>query len=210
MNIGLFGGSFDPVHRAHLALARTALRELPLDQLWWLPASQPWQKPGRLAPAEDRAAMLALAIGDAVEGDPRYRLERCELDRGGASYTIDTIHELRQREPEHRWTLLIGQDQHAGLHTWHRWRELLAQVTLAVAGRPGVSPRVDPEVAAFGHLDLAMPPMEVSSTLLRERLAAGLGVDDLVPAPVASYIESHGLYRPGAGSPVSNQATLRS
>lgn len=202
MNIGLFGGSFDPVHRGHLALARTALRDLGLDQLRWVPAGQPWQKPGRLAPGEDRAAMLALLIADPVDGDSRYRLERCELERGGPTYTIDTVDDLQRREPGHRWTLLIGQDQHAGLHTWHRWRELLARVELAVAGRPGVAPAVDPEVSAFGHRTVAMPPMAVSSTALRERLAAGLGVDDLVPATVASYIESHRLYRSGAGNPV--------
>jgi nicotinate-nucleotide adenylyltransferase len=206
--IGLYGGGFDPVHRAHLALARIALDELPLDELRWVPTGQAWHKARVLSEPLHRVAMLRLAIADPEAGDPRYRIDTSETEREGPSYTIDTVEALQAREPGAEWFLLIGQDQHAGLHTWQRWRELLARVTLAVAQRPGVVVALDPAVAAAGHLALSMPPTPVSSTLLRERLAQGQGIDDLVPPAVASYIALHRLYRPGAAEPTTT--TFRS
>ncbi len=197
--IGLFGGSFDPVHIAHLTLARSALADLTLDELRWIPAGQPWQKSRQLAEPQHRAAMIGLAITDPQLGDPRFKLETCELDRPGPSYTIDTVLELQQREPGQQWFLLIGQDQYAGLHSWHRWRELLKQVRIAVAIRPGAPVEVDDEVARHGFERLQMPPVELSSTLLRERLANGRAITDLVPEAVAGYIDSHRLYRTPAG-----------
>jgi nicotinate-nucleotide adenylyltransferase len=207
--IGLYGGSFDPVHQAHLALARSALHDLPLDELRWVPAGEPWQKAHRLAPAEDRLAMLERALADPADGDARYRIEPCELHRAGPSYTIDTVEALQRAEPDAHWFLLIGQDQHAGLHTWHRWRELLDRVTLAVAVRTDVPPRaVDPAVARHTHRTLSMPPMAVSSTRLRQLAAAGAPLGDLVPPAVAGYIESRRLYRDGPTDPTAT--TLRS
>lgn len=206
LRIGLFGGSFDPLHLAHLTLARSALQELALDELRWVPAGRPWQKGALQADGEDRAAMIRLAIEDPLLGEPRFKLERCEIDRPGPSYTIDTVLELQQREPGRQWLLLIGQDQHARLHTWHRWRELLSLVRLAVAIRPGVTVEVDPEVLACGFDTLNMPPSELSSTLLRERIAKGQSITDLVPTAVAGYIDSHRLYRTAA----SRQSTSRS
>ena len=197
--IGLYGGSFDPVHLAHLSFARCALQSLALDELRFVPAGQPWQKPGRLAPAADRVAMLKLALADPRWADPRWVIDPCELERLGPSYTIDTVLQLQAAEPGADWFLLIGQDQHARLHTWHRWRELLPRVQLAVAERPGSAPDIDPEVAAFGHHPVAMPPSTISSSALRQQLAAGEGISTLVPAAVASYIDSHQLYRHGAG-----------
>ncbi len=195
--IGLFGGSFDPPHRAHVALAQLALRQLALDELRWVPTGMAWHKVSNPTSAQHRAAMVALAIGD----EPRFRLERCELERPGPSYTLDTVCQLQAAEPAGTaadWLLIIGEDQYADLHRWVGWRELLARVQLAVAGRPGERP-VDAEVAAFPCLRLALPPMEVSSTEVRRRLASGLPIDDLVPAAVARYIESNRLYLPGGG-----------
>lgn len=193
--IGLFGGSFDPVHTAHLTLAHSALHDLALDELRWIPAGRPWQKSRQLAEPQHRAAMIELAIRDPQLGDPLFNIETCELDRDGPSYTVDTVLELQRREPGQTWFLIIGQDQHAGLHTWHRWSDLLRKVSLAVAMRPGASLHVDPRVLDFGFIRLKMPPDELSSTLLRDRLAAGRPITDLVPAAVAGYIESHRLYR---------------
>ena len=197
--IGLYGGSFDPVHLAHLSLARGALQSLALDELRFIPAGQPWQKPARLAPAADRLVMLKLALADSDWRDARYVVDACELERTGPSYTIDTVLQLQAARPGAEWFLLIGQDQHARLQTWHRWRELLARVQLAVAERPGTSPEIDPEVAAFGHHPVVMPPSTISSSALRQQLVAGEGISTLVPAAVASYIDSHQLYRLGAG-----------
>lgn len=193
--VGIFGGSFDPVHNAHVALARSALAELRLDELLWLPAGQPWQKQRALTPAAHREAMLRLAI----EGEPRFVLSRIEIERGGPSYTIDTVRELHAQRPGVRSYLVIGQDQYAGFHTWHGWQELLGLVTLAVANRapngPDAPPGADPRLLRVPHEAVALPMMDVSSTEIRLRIARRQGIDDLVPAAVARYIARHHLYQ---------------
>lgn len=189
--MGLFGGSFDPVHCAHLALARLALTELQLDELRWVPAGLPWQKARQLTPAAARETMLRLAIAD----EPRFVLERCELERAGPSYTLDTVRHLQAATPQAQWFLVIGQDQYAGLHTWHGHAELLQRVTLAVALRPGSELAVDASVRAAPMVPLPLPPMAVSATDIRARVAAGLDIDALVPRAVANYINQRGLYR---------------
>jgi nicotinate-nucleotide adenylyltransferase len=197
--IGLLGGSFDPVHEAHLALAELALRDLGLDALRLVPTGEPWYKAARLAPAADRLAMLELALGEPRWRDARVSVERCEIERPGPSYSVDTVEALRAREPGQRWVFVIGQDQHERLHTWHRWQDLAQLVTFAVAARPvseAAAPRVlDPRVAALPVLTLRLPPMPVSSSAVRARAAAGLPLAGWVPPAVAGYIESHRLYR---------------
>lgn len=189
--IGIFGGSFDPVHNAHLALARQALTELALDELIWLPAGQPWQKRRVLAPAADREAMVRLAI----EGEPRFTVSRIEVLRTGPSYTVDTVRELRAQRPGVEWHLVIGQDQYAGFHTWQGWQELLGLVTLAIANRPDAPLSADPQVLGVPHEAVALPMMNISSTDIRARIAGGGRIDGLVPAPVARYIARHHLYQ---------------
>ena len=199
--IGIFGGSFDPVHNTHLALAGVALQHLKLDQLLWVPVGQPWQKARQLVRGADRAAMVLLAIAH----EPRFKLESCELLRTGPSYTVDTVRELRQRAGEsgaaggagNEWFLVVGQDQFAQLHTWHGWEELLRMVTLAVANRAGDAPHSNPEVTAASSsvIELPLAPSNVSATGVRLRVALGQDISAMVPAAVASYIEQHGLYR---------------
>ena len=189
--IGLFGGSFDPVHSAHLALAQVALAQLQLDSVRWVPAGQAWQKARPMTAAEHRAAMVQLAIA----GEPRFTLERCELDRSGPSYTLDTVRELQAAEPGAQWFLIIGQDQYAALHTWRDWPELLQRVTLAVANRPGAALLANAQVHAAGHQPVALPMLDISSTEIRHRVSRGLAIDGLVPAAVARYIDRHHLYR---------------
>jgi len=191
--IGLFGGSFDPPHNAHLALAHVALQHLSLDELRWIPAGQPWQKSRELAAPEHREAMVELAI----EGEPRFMLERCELRRTGASYTLDTLNELQAATPGVQWFLILGQDQYSRLHTWHGWNELLHKATLAVACRDGDAVQANPQVAGTPHamLTLPLPRIDVSSTAIREAIAAGRDITDMVPAAVARYIDRHRLYR---------------
>jgi len=188
--VGLFGGSFDPVHNAHVALARTALEQLRLDELRWIPVGQPWQKARRLAAAADREAMVRLAIA----GEPRFVLDRVELRRSGPTFTLDTVRELVAAEPGHQWFLILGQDQYASLHTWHDWRELLDLVTLAIANRPGAALAVNPQIARAEHQLVPLPMMDVSSTEVRRRVAAGESIAELVPGTVARYIEQHRLY----------------
>jgi nicotinate-nucleotide adenylyltransferase len=194
--IGLFGGSFDPVHQAHLALGRQALAELQLDELRWVPVGHAWQKARQLTPAAQREAMLRLAI----DGEPRFVLERCELERPGPSYTLETVRELQARQPGRQWFLVIGQDQFAGLHTWVGFEQLLSLVTLAVAQRPDARLDADARVLAAPHVDLALPPMAVSATDIRQRVADGRDISALVPPAVAHYIHQQGLYRGTAGS----------
>jgi nicotinate-nucleotide adenylyltransferase len=201
--IGLFGGTFDPPHRAHLALAYQALDALALDELLWIPAGQPWQKARRITAAAHRVAMVELAIA----AEPRFRLERCEVDRTGPSYTLDTVRELQAREAGALWFLVIGQDQFAGLHTWQGWQELLQRVTLAVANRPGAQAEPAAEVRAAllagvqgaNARSVPLPLMDVASTEVRARAAAGRDITELVPPAVAGYIDRHHLYRPAPG-----------
>ena len=188
--VGLFGGSFDPVHDAHVALATTALEQLKLDEVRWIPVGQPWQKTRQLAAAADREAMVRLAIA----GEPRFVLDRSELRRSGPSFTIDTVRELAAAEPETEWFLILGQDQYASLHTWRDWRELLGLVTLAIANRPGAALAVNTQIARVEHQAMLLPMMDVSSTEVRRRVAAGESIAGLVPEAVARYIEQRRLY----------------
>jgi nicotinate-nucleotide adenylyltransferase len=196
--IGLFGGSFDPIHMAHLVLARTAYDHLKLDELRFVPAGRPWQKERTLTDGSMRAAMVKLAI----TGQRGFVVDSREVERPGPSYTIDTVRELQAELPDATFFLIIGQDQYEGIATWHEWRELLARVTLAVAGRGetlsttpaalrGVWYRVEP---------LPMPAMDISSTAIREHLEHGGHAWPLaperIPTVVARYIERNRLYGP--------------
>jgi nicotinate-nucleotide adenylyltransferase len=189
--IGVFGGSFDPVHNAHLALAHDALRNLPLDEVRWVPAGRPWQKKRELASPEHRQAMVAQALA----GEPRFVLETSELRRRGPSFTLDTVREMQAGQPGQQWFLIIGQDQYTGLHTWRDWRELIQLVTLVVAKRPGVNAFPHPDLIRSEQRALSLPMMDISSTDIRARVAAGLPIDELVPAGVARYIAEHRLYQ---------------
>jgi len=190
---GLFGGSFDPVHLAHLSLAQHALDQLNLDQVLWLPAGRPWQKTGRgLASPAHRRAMVELMVAD----EPRFAVDDSELERDGASYTIDTVRARLALNPAEQLFLVIGQDQYERLHTWRDWRELLSRVTLAVAARAGQEVRGSDEVQAEPHnmRKLAMPALHVSSTQVRELASRGEDIRPLVGDAVAGYIAQHRLY----------------
>lgn len=205
--IGIFGGSFDPVHVGHVALARTALAAVALDQVRWVPAGQPWQKARTLAAPEHRVAMVELAIA----GEPRFLLDTVELRRTGPSYMLDTVRELQDAgavmQPD--WFLLIGQDQYARLSTWHGWRELVRRVTLAVAARDGLPVEPDPALAGVAHrcFVIPMPATPVSSTQVRARAAAGEALAGLVPPAVETYIRTHGLYPPASRMPEADTRT---
>jgi nicotinate-nucleotide adenylyltransferase len=199
--IGLMGGSFDPVHSAHVALAHTALSHLQLDEVRWIPVGQPWQKARQLADAAHRVAMVRLA----TQHEPRFVVDTIEVDRSGPSYTIDTVQSLQQEaDPASQWFLILGQDQYANFSTWQGWTQLLQRVTLAVACRGHALPQAP---AAFDQhtchvVELPLPPHHVSSTDIRTRLDQGVDpltlAPDLVPTGVARYIANHQLYAPGA------------
>ncbi len=188
--VALLGGSFDPVHLGHVALAQAALQQLPIDALWWVPVGLPWQKDRALTLAPHRVAMLELTIGR----DPRQRLEPCELERAGPSYTIDTLRTLVSRHPGVVWHLLLGWDQFLNLPTWKQWNEVVSRVHLAVVPRPGAAAALPPELQGLPVTRLLMAPWDVSSTALRADVEQGRGILDRVSAPVARYIAAQGLY----------------
>ena len=189
--LGLFGGTFDPPHNAHVALARAALDEFQLDALHWIPAGRPWQKARTITDAVHREAMVSAAI----DGEPRFVLDRIETRRAGPSFTLDTVRALRLQHPQAELFLIIGADQYAGLHTWRDWQDLLGLVALAVANRPGPMPPVDAEVLRTPHRVVPLPMLDISATDIRSRVARGLPIDKLVPPAVARYIETNTLYR---------------
>ena len=186
-SIGLFGGSFDPVHHGHLIVARVAAESLALDELRFLPArEQPFKQGRHGAPAADRAVMLELAVA----GSPGFAIERTELDRPGPSYTVDTLEALRAREPAASLTLLLGADAAVELGAWHRAAELPRLARVIVSGRPGAPIPSSPLIAG----SVAVPAVDISATEIRRRVRAGLPIRYWVPDAVAEYMVRHRLY----------------
>ena len=192
--IGLLGGSFDPVHVAHIALAQNALQSLGLAQVQLIPAANPWQRAALHATAQQRRDMLELAI----DGHPGLAVNPIEIDRGGATYTIDTLRALPQ---DARYVWLLGADQLANFCTWRDWQDIARQVDLAVATRPGTALSAPPALAE--HLrslgrdlqELPFSPMPVSASQIRQRLAQGESTEGLLDPAVTAYIAAHHLYR---------------
>ncbi len=191
--IGVFGGSFDPPHHGHLALAEWARLELSLDQVVFVPAGTPPHKAAAgLSAVHHRVAMTRLA----VRGNPAFTVSTIEARRGGPSYTADTVRTLAAVWPDVRLHLIMGADMFA---TFDRWREpgdIAARAVLVVAGRPGSRRRVLSREAkrGLGVVWLSNPGLEVSSSALRERAAAGRSSRYLVPQAVERYITRHQLY----------------
>jgi len=193
IRIGIFGGTFDPIHSAHLEVADAVRKALLLDRMLVVVANQPWQKEGErpVTPAEDRYAMTEAALAD------RPGLEPCriELDRGGPSYTIDTVRDLQRTYPGAQLVVVVGSDVVGGLGTWKDEPDLRGLVTLAVVGRPGVPPV--PVPPGWHGVDVPVAPLDVSSTEVRERLETGAAVDGLIPEAVIRCIRQRGLYATG-------------
>lgn len=194
MRIGLLGGSYDPVHVAHLLLAQTALDVLKLDQLQLIPAGQPWQRPPLGASPEHRLAMLKLATNDL----PSIEVNPIEIQRTGPTYTIDTLHAL---DPVNDYFWILGSDQLSNFCTWHRWSDIADRVQLVVAQRPGSTlqppPELDQWLSRHDRKLLVIPfqPLDISATAIRQRIAQQQSSHDLLPQVVEQYIHEHGLYR---------------
>jgi nicotinate-nucleotide adenylyltransferase len=180
--VGVFGGTFDPVHVGHLAIANAALDELRLDSVYFVPARRsPLKEDGPIASAEDRLAMLTAAIAD----EPRFHLSRFELDREGPSFTVDTLEALRG---EGELYLILGADAYADFARWREPDRIRSLATIVLAARPGV-----PNASGVRMLD--SPLMDISSRELRARAARGRSLRYLVVEPTLRYIEEHRLYR---------------
>jgi len=190
--VGLFGGSFDPIHHGHLLVAQAAAESLGLSELRFVPArEQPFKPGGHAASAEDRAAMVERAIA----GAPGLRLERAELDRAGPSYSVDTLRALRAREPGAVFVLLVGGDAAMALPRWHEAPELMRLARIVAFGRAGATGQELPP----GIESITVPAVEISSTAIRERVRRGQSIRYWVPDAVADFIAARGLYRDGAG-----------
>jgi nicotinate-nucleotide adenylyltransferase len=198
----MLGGTFDPIHVGHLALAESARFELGLDEILFVPAGRPPHKLGRqITPARHRLAMVALAIAD----EPSFAVSTIEIDRAGPSYTIDTVEALLANaiadDRPIELTVILSAETFADLPTWHEPDRLLRLARIAVAPRPGhPAPSPDRLVELLPGLadrvvTLTGPHLDVSASAIRARAAAGRPIDDLVPPAVASYIETHHLYR---------------
>ena len=188
--LGLYGGSFDPLHRGHLLVAQAALEELALDRLFFIPAAQSPFKPGsRPAPAAARLRMLRRSLA----GQSRTEVHCDELTRGGVSYSIDTVNAFRARNPGAELFWLIGADH---VPTLPQWREALAlaeAVTFVVIPRPGQPQATLPPPWRLRHL--RGWPLGVSSSEIRDRVRNGMSFEHLVPSGTAEIIASEGLYR---------------
>ncbi len=193
--LGIFGGSFDPPHLAHVALARAAVEQLGLAMLRVLPTGQAWHKARALTGAEHRLAMAR----EAFAAVPQAVVDDRELRRSGPTYTIDTLRELRAEHPQAQLLLVVGADQAEALHTWRDSAGILQLATLAVAARArpdaGAPPFDTSRLPPGAWTAVELPPMPVSATEIRTRVAAGQGIGHLVPPGVARYIDLHSLYR---------------
>ena len=193
--IGILGGTFDPIHVAHLAVAVQARHQLGLDRVLLMVANVPWQKAAvrNVSSVEDRLAMVEAAVAGA-EG---LEASRVEMDRGGDSYTADTLGTLAGAGRE--LFLIIGSDLVGDLTTWKRWQEIPPLCTLAVAHRPG-EPDTGELAPGWRSVAVRLPALELSSTELRQMVSDGRPVDFLVPAPTIDVIKRRGLYRRHVGT----------
>ena len=188
--IGLFGGSFDPVHLGHLLVAQAACEELALERLFFIPAAQsPFKPAGEPAPANVRTRMLRLALA----GKSNYEVDEQELHRGGVSFTIDTVRDYTRRFPQSELFYLIGADHVPTLPKWREAEELARLVVFVVIPRPGEISAEAP--APFRLKQLGGWPLKLSSSQIRARVKAGQPIEHLVPFAVADVIEQKGLYR---------------
>lgn len=197
--VGILGGTFNPPHVAHLILAQEAHDQLGLDRVLLMPVHTP---PHKELSGDPGPAVRAELCRLATRGDERLEVSTLEIDRAGPSYTVETLTALHAARPADELVFLVGGDMAHSLPTWREPEEILRLATLGVAERQGIGREdilarvagLDPAGERIRFFDV--PRLDLSSTLVRRRAAAGLGVRYLVPAAVAEYVDSHGLYRP--------------
>jgi nicotinate-nucleotide adenylyltransferase len=218
MRLGILGGSFDPVHRAHLALARACQQQAALDEVWFTPtAIQPLKRRGPHAANSQRVEMLNLAI-ESDEGEVslnqttrpsepghplphrRWRVCTLEIDRGGFSYTVDTLRQIHEDLPDAKLFFLLGADTLRDVAKWKEPAEIFRMSTPLVVSRSADRQLSLDTLSALCAMDkqprqIEMPPVDISSSEIRRRVAAGLSIHEFVPQVVERYIARHGLYR---------------
>ena len=204
-DIGILGGTFNPPHVGHLVMAQEAYDQLELDRVVLMPVAVPPHKEAREDPgAAERADLCRLAVGD----DARFDVSTLEVDRGGASYTVDTLRLFHDLEAEHDLIFIVGGDMAQSLPAWREPEAILALARLAVAEREGarredIARRLEPLHNGDRVLFFDMPRIDVSSSAIRRRVAEGRPIRYLVPDAVAAAIAERGLYRQAAGRPAA-------
>ncbi|MFB6765420.1 nicotinate-nucleotide adenylyltransferase [Bacillus altitudinis] len=184
--IGLFGGTFDPLHNGHLLMASEVRFQVGLDEIWFIPNHKPPHKTGqKRAESHHRVKM----VEKAIQTNPHFRVELIEMEREGPSYTVDTVELLKKRHPEDEFFFMIGADMVEYLPKWHRIDDLLQMITFIGMKRPGYEGST-----AYPLLFADVPAFDVSSTLIRQRMKQGKPVDYLIPKAVECYIKEHHLY----------------
>jgi nicotinate-nucleotide adenylyltransferase len=200
--VGIFGGTFDPIHLGHLHIANGLREKLGLDQIIWVVAGKPPHKRGQIvSDDDDRIAMVRLAVGDA----PGDIVSRVEVDRPGPSYTADTLEALTAELGPARYFFLMGEDSLRDFPTWRDPERILELAELGVVGRPGIDTDLEHLTAALpalaGRVHVAqIDELPYSSSEIRQRVAIGLPIDHLTAKPVVRYIQDHGLYLPQEAS----------
>jgi nicotinate-nucleotide adenylyltransferase len=183
MRIGIYGGTFDPIHHGHLILAREALETLELEKVIFVPAAASPFKGPPMASNEIRLSMLTAAI----DGESGFAIDDCELRRPPPSYAVDTVEEIRTRENGVEFYYLIGEDNVSDLPRWHRFKELRAMVSFVVLNRTGLESQHDYAVVER--------KIDISATDIRNRVASGRSIRYLVPAEVEEIIRRQNIYR---------------
>ena len=197
MRIGVFGGTFDPIHLGHLAIAEEARDRLDLEEVCFVPAGAPWMKAGQpLSSAQDRLAMVRLA----VEDNPFFRVSTIELERPGPSYTVDTLRELREEYgPEAQFFFILGSDSFVRFREWKDPEGVLRLATLVVLERPGgtwSTEEVEEKMGGVGRVErVEAVRLEISASDIRRRVADGKSIRYLVAESVERHIYARGLYR---------------
>lgn len=197
MKVGILGGTFDPVHLGHIAVAEEAKTQVKLDEVIFMVAGQPWMKEGtHITPAKHRVEMVRLAI----EGTPYFKLSTMEVERKGPTYTVDTLTELNKQRPDDELFLIVGWSSLSEMAQWHAPHRIIKLCRIIAVPRPGAA---RPDLKALDSVIrgisrrvrlLDRPFMDISSTEIRDRVTCGLPIGYLVPKPGEKYIREHKLY----------------
>jgi nicotinate-nucleotide adenylyltransferase len=198
MRLGLYGGTFDPIHLGHLILAESCREAVALDRVWFVVAGAPPHKPGERTPVADRLEMVRIAVA----GHPAFEVSELETKGPGPHYSFQTLEAIRRDRPEDELFFLIGADSLVDLPTWRRPERIAALATIVVVNRPGFDPALAVAVPDLGPearpiRSVTVPPIGIASKDLRRRVAEGRTIRYQVPRGVEAYIAAHGLYAGG-------------
>lgn len=202
MRLGLYGGTFDPIHLGHLILAEQCREACGLDRVWLIATGSPPHKPGGRTAVGHRLEMVKIAIA----GHPAFEASEIEAKRPGPHYSVETLEAIRRERPDDELFFLIGADSLADLPSWREPERIAQLATIVVVNRPGIEeadPSCLPDFGPGAHpmAWVSIPPVGIASSDLRRRLAEGRSVRYMVPRGVEAYIEAHGLYRAGGVGP---------